>query len=645
MKIKLLVVFVLNFFFAHLYADDFSVEDYGLLPEIKSVSISPDGKHYAFIKQTSEGNVFLIVNLEQQKVVGGANSGELKARSIYFATNEHVIISASKKARAFRVKGAWEQNTAVVYNIKTKKMKQLASRIKDLYIAQSGLGRIVGVHPSENTVYMPAFVGENGDPRNSLFRINLDNLSAKRHSRGNGHVIDWFVGKNGEVLAREEFHEKKQEHRVVSLLSGKRVNVFSEKTDIPRISIVAVGEDSESLIFVKNKDNYDAVYSLSLKDGSITGPLFEQVDSDIDAIMKNERNREITGVLYSGLLPNYQFTDASLQASLIAVQDIFPSSEIHLISHTTDKKQLILRVSGSEAANDYIYFDTVKRQMKRIGSGYPNVSKDKILPIKPIRYKARDGLPITAILTLPKGATKNNSLPLIVMPHGGPESYSSMNFDWKAQYFARKGYVVLQPNFRGSSGFGADFILAGRGKWGKEMQDDVSDGVKAMIKTGYVDAKRVCIIGSSYGGYSALAGGAFTPELYRCVVSVAGVSDLPQMLIDERRDYGSNHWVVSYWNRVIGDPKQEKAKLREISPINSADKFAAPLLLLHGKDDTVVPLKQSNGMLKAMRKAGKDVELITLRGEDHWLSQSETRLILLKEISKFLDKHNPVNVN
>ena len=627
-----------------MYADDFSVEDYGMLPNIKSVSISPDGKHYAFIKEVDDGTIFAIVNVNENKMVGGANSGDLKARSIYFATNEHVIISASKKNRSMRIRGAWEQNTSVVFNLKTKKLLPIHKRVKNLFIAQGGLGRIVGVNSKENIVYMPAYIGSS-EPKNNLFKVNLDTLNARVHAKGNNHVVDWFVDKNGEVLAREEFHQRKQLHKIVSYTSGKREIIYELATEIPEIGVVAVSEDGQKLIFESTEGNFDAVYSMSLSDGKIAGPLYEEENTDIDAILSNDRNREITGIKYSGLLPNYQYLDDSLQNNLGAIQSAFPKSAIHPVSMTTDKSKIVIKVSGNGAANIYAMYDAAINNMKLIGSGYPNIKVEQIAEVKAIKYKARDGLGITAILTKPVSNPNAINLPLIVMPHGGPESYSSIEFDWWAQFLARKGYLVLQPNFRGSSGFGSDFTQAGYGKWGQEMQDDVTDGVNTLVKAGYADPERVCIMGASYGGYSALAGGVFTPELYRCVIAVAGVSDLPLMLKNEKYTSGSRNWVVSYWHKVIGNSKTEKEKLKSVSPVNLVDKFQAPLLLLHGKDDTVVSIKQSSRMYKAMKKAGKNVEMITLKGEDHWLSGSETRLSLLEKISDFLDEHNPAVID
>ena len=207
-----------------------------------------------------------------------------------------------------------------------------------------------------------------------------------------------------------------------------------------------------------------------------------------------------------------------------------------------------------------------------------------------------------------------------------------------AQYFASRGYMILQPNFRGSSGFGAAFRDAGLGEWGGKMQDDITDGVNALVRSGRVDPSRICIIGASYGGYAALAGGAFTPDLYRCVAAIAPVADLPAMLREERRDHGAKHWVVDYWRSLIGDPRAERDKLEAISPVNSAEKFQAPVLLIHGRDDLVVPMSQSRAMESALKRAGKDVQMIELKGEDHWLSTSEARLATLKALDAFVAK-------
>ena len=212
-----------------------------------------------------------------------------------------------------------------------------------------------------------------------------------------------------------------------------------------------------------------------------------------------------------------------------------------------------------------------------------------------------------------------------------------------SQYFANRGYLVLQPNFRGSTGFGRECQDAGRGEWGGKMQDDITDGINALVTAGYIDPDRICIAGASYGGYAALAGATFTPDLYQCVVAIAPVSDLNLMLSDEKRERGNNHWVVSYWEGVMAEGEARKAKLRAISPYHFADRVSAPVLLLHGDDDTIVPISQSNRMKSALERADKDVTLIKLKGEDHWLSVADTRLQTLQAMDAFISEHLPLD--
>jgi dipeptidyl aminopeptidase/acylaminoacyl peptidase len=202
------------------------------------------------------------------------------------------------------------------------------------------------------------------------------------------------------------------------------------------------------------------------------------------------------------------------------------------------------------------------------------------------------------------------------MPHGGPDARDDMLFDWWSQYLATRGYAVLRPNFRGSSGYGRAFTEAGLHQWGLKMQDDISDGVKKVIADGIADPKRVCIVGASYGGYAALAGATLTPELYACVVSYAGIGSLPDILGYDQAQGRSSIAGGSFNVTRIGDAFKDAARLDATSPVLHADKVRAPVLLMHSERDVTVPIAQSEGMEIALKKAGKRVEFIRLSGED-----------------------------
>ncbi|MEM8499850.1 MAG: S9 family peptidase [Pseudomonadota bacterium] len=620
-----------------------ALEEFGQLPTIRSMSISPDGLHIAFIRRQDHEDFLFVRRLSDREFVGGARLGnEIKARTVYFASNNHVIMLASDTKRVFGYRNVnkLEFSAAFSFSLKTKKTKILLNKTKGLHPAQSGLGKIVGVNVDENLAYMPGFV-EATLPPYDLFKVDLKTGIGRRHSRGKHSTIDWFVAGDGSVLAREDYKERDQEHRIYSYIGGKANLVFTQKVDRPQLTVLAVSYDEKGLLFIESTKPEAGVKRLDLETGEITSTAFQKRNNDVEDL-RTDVNRKLDAVVYSQS-PFYYFLEPNIQKVFKRVDATFENNALTYVDASADKSKMIFKVSGNIDPESYMMFDSDKVTLSVMATGYPDIKMGDIGTVEWLHYDARDGLTIPAVITWPAGIDEDQrkNLPLLVIPHGGPEAYDGIGFDWWAQYFASRGYMILQPNFRGSSGFGREFMLAGRGKWGREMQDDVSDGVMFLTKQGYVDKNRVCIMGASYGGYSALAGGAYTPSIYRCVVAVAGVSDLPRMLADDKRKYGARHWVNSYWRDLVGDSKADRDKLEAISPVNAAASFEAPVLLIHGKDDTVVPLTQSKVMSKALKKAGKDVTLVALKGEDHWLSTSQTRTQTLRKMADFIEQHNP----
>nr|WP_243846446.1 alpha/beta fold hydrolase [Rhizomicrobium palustre] len=239
-------------------------------------------------------------------------------------------------------------------------------------------------------------------------------------------------------------------------------------------------------------------------------------------------------------------------------------------------------------------------------------------------------------MTVPPGKEAKN-LPVVILPHGGPMARDDMSFNWEAQFLANRGYAVLQPNFRGSTGYGKAFKKAGYGQWGLKMQDDVTDGVKKLIADGIADPKRICIVGGSYGGYAALAGVSFTPELYACAAAWAPVTDLREQLADESRDSGgSDAWLMSAESVYIGDRRNDATKLDAVSPALHAGKIKVPVLLVHGTADATVRISQSERMASALEKAKKKVTFIKVDKETHYLQTAPSRILWLTELEKFL---------
>jgi dipeptidyl aminopeptidase/acylaminoacyl peptidase len=236
-----------------------------------------------------------------------------------------------------------------------------------------------------------------------------------------------------------------------------------------------------------------------------------------------------------------------------------------------------------------------------------------------------------------RAATASGPRPTIVIPHGGPEARDYYGYDAFAQFLASRGYTVVQPNFRGSYGFGRAFADAGRGQWGRLMQDDVTDVLRHLVATGQTDPQRVCVVGASYGGYAALVGAALTPDLFRCAISIAGPSDLPeQILRSSQRGSATRH----YWMRSIGDPGANRDALEAISPRHLAAQIRVPVLLIHGEEDDVVEIRQSELMAQAMNRRAR---LVRLADEGHIWDEwtRESRLTAFREVETFLREHNP----
>lgn len=622
------------------------IEAYGELPRISDAEISPNGQSFAIIANSGE-NSRLIVLDKDGALVQQIGVGDIKARGVEFFDNEHIILRVSQTTETFGFRGRYEFDAAFSFNMKTQKIRQLFRGIEGVYPAQSGLGNIIGEGLKPGKVLMPAYMGDRySDPTFDIVAIDLKTGRGRTQLRGTHDTRDWFSDGEGNILARERYDNSRDIYRV-QWREGRNWKTIYERKDvsIPPLSMTGIMPDKSGLVFTsssKTADGFDYLMKLSF-DGETSGPILAKEGKEIEDIYL-DRNRFVLGVRYSGIEPEYDFMDSGLESSMEYVLEALPNATVYLDSWSNDRTQVLYQVFEPGIGDVWIAHDASDSSLTMLSSNRPDIPIEATGAVLSIQYKARDELEISAIVTLPPGKTigETRDSPLIALPHGGPAAYDALDFDWMAQFFANRGYVVLQPNFRGSTGFGQAFLDAGRGEWGGKMQDDITDGIMALEKAGIADGERVCIVGASYGGYAALAGAAFTPDLYKCVIAIAPVSDLNRMLRDEKRQSGSDHWVIDYWEMIMVDGDARRAKLDSISPAKFADAVQAPVLLLHGDDDTVVPIVQSTIMKRALERADKQVKFVKLKGEDHWLSVAETRLQLLQEMDAFLKEHLPV---
>lgn len=614
---------------------------YGALPAVRLMALSPDGERLAFVGTVANGDALLIYRLGDG-IESSVGLGEAKIHDVRFLGGDHVILVTSETARLWGRTSKFEFSAAFAYGLETGKVVQLLDERSNLYPAQSGLGRIVGVLADSGEALMPAYIGgRGGDPRYDLLRVDLDSGRGRPYMKGTTHTIDWFVDATGTVIAREEYDNRGNVYRIQVPDGRDWRDVRRIDTDVPSFEIFGSRANGQLLIVRDStlSNQFTTLAELGM-DGLVSEPILTRDDTDIDQVLVDS-HRQVFGVAYTGMLPSYEFFDPGLHRAFERITNAYPKVAIDLVSWSDDFSRLLLRIFDGHSVEMFSVFDVAAGKAIETVATRRDMPPEAVGEFAAIEYRAADGLRIPAVLTWPPGIEPRENLPLVVMPHGGPAAYDRVRFDWMAQFVASRGYVVLQPNFRGSAGFGWPFRMAGRGEWGRKMQTDLADGVDALVRMGAVDPERVCIVGASYGGYAALAGGAFDTDRYRCIAAIAGVSDLKRMLDYSRRLYGARHWIVDYWQDELGEPASERDALRAISPAFHAERFAAPVLLIHGRDDTIVPLDQSRVMEKALKKAGKDVSLVRLRGGDHWLSDSETRTQALQELESFLRAHLP----
>lgn len=625
------------------------LEAYGSLPSIESVVISPDGSALALIV-TIDDERRIIVKSMNGPVLASTVLGRRKVRNVQWAGADHVVVEASLTTSIDYTTYLGEHWQAVSLNVRTGKYIQLPDQVIDsvLNIIQGRLQP--GADGKKAIVYTPLYatVASNMQSKGGhldLYKIDLDSGVASRVQMGDSQTYDYLVKPDGAVLAKASYKNNESSDDAtwtLSLRHGSSWQDVAKTTDARNTpDLWGMSPDGQSVI-IDTWDKQNELWrptSVTLADGKVgdyIGPPRKQgalIDKDGVVLGFTYRN--------AGFV-EYDFVEPRLKALWPAYRNAFKGQDISLESWTPDFTKLILFVTNSNSAGAYYIADTKTKRVDPIGSPYPKIAPADVANVKMVEYPAADGLTIQAVLTTPKGRAEAN-LPLVVLPHGGPQSEDDVTFDWWAQAIASRGYAVLQPNFRGSTNADHAFMEAGNGEWGGKMQTDLSDGVAFLAKAGVVDPKRVCIVGASYGGYAALAGAALQKGVYRCAVSVAGPSDLGGLLHDEILKYGEKNGTIRYRKRVYGVQSASDPKLKAISPALHAQDVEAPVLLIHGKDDTVVPFSESQKMASALKAAGKPYEFVTLNAEDHWLSNGATRKQMLAAAMAFIEKNNPPN--
>ncbi|QTC93389.1 S9 family peptidase [Brevundimonas goettingensis] len=615
------------------------------------MSLSPDGTRLARITVMGEERSMVISEIATGRLLATSTVGVTKVRNLEWINNDRLLatVSVAQSIPVFNIpKSEWA--LGLVFDVPTRTFKQILNSTR-------GVAPMLASDPQIRTsaqgegIYVRAF-SVTGSGHVDLLRVNPANAYGQLSAPMLYTTEDFVLDASGTVIAKSFYDDRR---RWALLLQDGRASTYTTRwlveapLDAPALR--GMGTTERSIIVEARRDDLPA-------DPRDPGSNLFQVDVDTAEWTRLPFTRQpeslihhpVTGLLIGGARMSdqgmtYEFIDPAAATRWAAILRAFPDKSPVLVSWSDNLHQVLVLTGGDRSSGVYQLVDFDRRAADIVGEAYPTIGPAQVGEVRPVSYKAADGLEIHGYLTLPPQVSDPRGLPLVVLPHGGPQANDDGGFYWLAQAIASRGYAVLQPNFRGSTGYGQAFVEAGYGEWGRKMQTDLSDGVRYLAGEGIVDPRRVCIVGASYGGYAALAGATLDPDVYRCAVSIAGVSDLRRMVGWTAQQAGRRDTVsVRYWNRFMGADGLGDRSLDARSPSRLADKVTIPILLIHGRDDTVVPIEQSRMMINAMREAGKPgARLVEMPGEDHWLSRGGTRLAALEETVAFLEANNPAH--
>ena len=614
------------------------IEAYAALPAIDGAAVSPDGSVLAYIRRSSEGDT-VVAQARTGEVLVTIDVSDRAARHVFWASPDHVVISSTVNDRIpyTTQPGLYEQLDIV--NVRNRRVAR-ALRSADKAILTANFGpATVGTYRGRPVMYLRTYTVENNAFTYDVYRVDLDDGRGRLHQTGAEDTSSYLIRPDGEVVARTTYDSVSGRWRLLTPRAGTWGEIMTRRSLLDTPSVLGFGQSHDTVLISEDREDEGPVLAeFSLADGS------EVRRHDNISLQGAVRNGQglLVGLSRQGLTQSYSLFDEGLQSNWDTLQRGLPGNQLYLTDTDDDLGVLLFRAEGAGNPGSIYLFDAERQSVNLIGREYPDLAPTDVSQVSVVRYTAADGRELIGYLTTPNGREARN-LPLILLPHGGPAARDYTGFDYKAQALASRGYAVFQPQFRGSDGFGTDLLEAGYGEWGRKMQSDLSDGVRYLAEAGVVDPDRVCIVGSSYGGYAALAGMTLDKGVYRCAVAVSGVSDLTAFLAWERRHGGRARFNsgMRYWQRFMGVTTDNDPSLAERSPAQLAARIEGPVLLIHGREDTVVPFEQSEIMERAMRNAGKDVEFVALEGEDHHMTFPATRRRMLTETIRFLEEHNP----
>ncbi len=613
------------------------------LPQVQSMALSPSGTSLAFL-QNIQDHTYLVTTTHDGKArrkLFESDNKKFSIRWFDWVNDERLIIGVVVADVTYGLEGPfrWTQTRLLAVNRDGSELKtDLVMPSDDIrglsrdHVPQLQ-DRIIGKIPGDNrSVLIALDLAHQTYP--DVYKLDVYTGRRELIERSTYGIRDWMADRQGGVRLGTAV-EGTIVHILVKPVGQDRWQTLRKYDALrePDMTPLGFDEDPNRLFVAQPLDGRTAIYSIDISEPHAP-PILRASHATYDIegdLIYSSWLKHVVGVR-SRLDESASIYWNPMAKELQRRVDLALPGRINEIRNSSrnGRRHIVVSSHATQPPHWYMYDEDLNRLILMV-DGYPKLISNELVKPMPVTLTARDGTVLHGYVTRPAHAQQPG--PLILLPHGGPASRDVLDFDYWTQFLASRGWAVLKVNFRGSSGYGGDFLQAGFKRWGLEMQDDLTDAAQYAIDQGIADPERICIVGGSYGGYAALMGVVKTPQLFRCAVSFAGVSDLRALLKEKRRflgyELGSERQLGAWWS--------DRDRLKATSPVNHADKIRTPLLIVHGAEDRTVSVEQSRAMVDALKDAGfTRMQYVELPDGDHHLSRQDDRLTFFRAMERFL---------
>ncbi len=610
------------------------------MPLLSHVKLSPDGTHIVALKNVGETTAVMTFNIATGEAFYPAKTDNIqyKFNWVDWANNERIMMSMRFDSKQFGTSVRFMETRLLAVDAnKTSKMITLNKPRDDSEIAGQFQDNVIGRIPSEpDTILLGVDRETWGHP--GVYKVNVNNGKSVLIKREDSTIREWYADTQGVVRAGEGYNDKDQ-LVIIKILDPKtnkwvkawEYTVF-EQTEIHPLGF---GKEVSELYLLADHEGRQALYKADLsKEGYPWTLMLSDPHYDVSgSLIYSPVTHDVVGIYYNDNSNKSVFFDNEFKKFQAGLDKALPNATNYIVSMSKDTRKYIVYSQGNIAPGAFYFGNRDTKELKFLSDLYPELTTDVLVEKELMKYKARDGLELEGYLSRPKNST-SRPIATLIFPHGGPMSEDGKGFDEFSAFFTNMGYAVFQPNFRGSSGRGHDFMIKAVGGMGLAMQDDLEDAVKFLADQKITEPKKVCIVGASYGGYAALMGATKTPDLFQCAISFAGVSDIKKLRDTSRYFTNKNTMREQLGNDID--------QLKKTSPVRMVDKIKIPILLIHGKDDSVVPVDQSRMMANELKDQHKTYEYIELPDGTHNLDYLPHRKQTFEAIETFLKKYLPL---